>query len=144
MWKHKGRKSTTISGEPQRPRPPFGSLQSQPGADLSQQGPPGEPLSPPAGLSDTQFIDALLSADSYYRNNNNSSTPYNFDPDQAPFFAGLNSNSYTAGILNDLGLQVPKFPGNNWTPGFDKPVSNGLFGGEQKIPQRRSKCSCQK
>jgi len=66
----------------------------------------------PAGMTDTQFIQALIAAAGSYQNN----LPY------APFPLGdaYNSNSYTAGVIIKAGGTPPALPGIQ--PGYGHPI----------------------
>ncbi|MDQ6799857.1 MAG: hypothetical protein M3041_03370, partial [Acidobacteriota bacterium] len=94
----------------------FGTLQfrpNYPGDDPSRSS-TLTGVSCPAGMSDTDFINRLISAAGRYRNN----LPY--DPEPWPRDWYYNSNSFTSGVIRAAGgtppvLSVP-------VPGYDKPV----------------------
>jgi RHS repeat-associated protein len=68
-------------------------------------------VNPPSGMTDRQFINALISAALSYNDN------------QSYFgFLGLgyNSNSYVSGILTATGATLPIFP--VWLPGYNTPI----------------------
>ena len=69
----------------------------------------------PDGMSDTDFINAILNAYNSYENN----APYN------PYFPNgrdsANSNSFAAGLITSAGGQVPGAP--NIAPGRESPMS---------------------
>lgn len=76
----------------------------------------GTTVCPPKGMSDQQFIDALIKADSSYENWKN----HYF---ALPFFPGTyNSNGYISGLLNSVGLPGSKIVGGlpGWQPGGSK------------------------
>jgi hypothetical protein len=93
---------------------PFGDLHSYPNY-------PGDspsnlnnltPVPTPPGMTDTQFIQALINASNSYNN----SLPY------APFPQGgaYNSDSYASGIIDRAGGAPPNLPGLH--PGYDHPI----------------------
>ena len=63
---------------------------------------------------ENQVIEQLLRADAKYGDN----LQYNLLPSSTG--QGYNSNSYTAGILLQAGIQPPQLP--VWVPGFDRPI----------------------
>jgi len=97
---------------------PFGNLygtQNYPGDDTK---PMRVRVSPPCGMTDTQFINALLAAFRSYRNN----LPYNLFPSAA---AGTyNSNSLVAGVLAAAGRKPPtlSLAPVFQAPGYDRPI----------------------
>lgn len=74
-------------------------------------------ITPPAGMSDDDFIIALFFADSRYGDN----LPYNL----FPTFGKYNSNSYASGLLRSIIGAMPPQPPN--TPGFTNPVPQHHF-----------------
>ena len=68
----------------------------------------------PSGMTDTQFIKALMNAANAYQNNR----PYYPVPD--PFGIFYNSNSYTAGVIIHAGGVPPALPGSQ--PGYGNPL----------------------
>jgi hypothetical protein len=76
------------------------------------------PVPTPAGMTDTQFIQSLISANHSYQNN----LPYDPVPESLdPGF--YNSNSYTSGIILNAGGTPPTLPG--WIPGYHVPIPLG-------------------
>jgi len=73
----------------------------------------------PAGMTDTQFILALLSEFAAYRNN----LPYDFFPDKSVFGQTYNSNSFVSGLLIGAGAVPPNLPGLR--PGYGTPIPIG-------------------
>ncbi|MDP2922091.1 MAG: RHS repeat-associated core domain-containing protein [Candidatus Omnitrophota bacterium] len=68
----------------------------------------------PKRRSDSQLINDFLSSAGKYKDNlPYDPTPWSFDP----FY---NSNSYTSGIILDVGCLLPNLHG--WEPGADKPI----------------------
>jgi uncharacterized protein RhaS with RHS repeats len=66
----------------------------------------------PAGMTDTQFIQALISAAGSYQNN----LPYAL----LPVGAAYNSNSYVSGVILAAGGTPPTLPGVQ--PGYGHPI----------------------
>lgn len=83
---------------------------------------PLEPLAyPPA--QENALIQALLDRDRAYPDD----LPYACRPEENPGY--FNSNSYSHGLLNAVGLPVPRFP-ERWptlAPGWQTPVPRGKF-----------------
>ncbi|HHS97404.1 MAG TPA: hypothetical protein ENK08_05820 [Chloroflexi bacterium] len=76
-------------------------------------------VQPPAGMTDTDFILALLAADGRYGDN----LDYDFCP---PIQNGYNSNSYVSGLLRAVGATPPGLRGTRF-PGWNQPVPGGNF-----------------
>lgn len=95
---------------------PFGTLVSKPNY-------PGDSVchlesltkvTQPKGMTDTQFINALIAASNRYHNN------LLYDPFPDTFGFTYNSNSFVSGILNAVGVTPPVLPGI--APGYDRPI----------------------
>ena len=71
------------------------------------------------GKSEDAVISDLLAADAGYRDD----LAYGLIP--LPFGPGYNSNSYTPGLLQSVGLRPPAVRHN--VPGYNKPVPPSLF-----------------
>jgi len=84
--------------------------------NYAQNAPDSTPLrvavSPPCGMTDTQFISALLTAFASYGNN----LRYGVFP--SPSAGTYNSNSFVAGVLAAAGKRPPKL---SWAPFFSAP-----------------------
>lgn len=100
---------------------PFGNLQSSPNnpgdsPGICNQGPLHNlRLVPtPPGMTDTQFIRALIAESESYQND----LPYN--PFPYPGSGTYNSNSYTSGVIQAAGGTPPAMPGN--LPGYNVPL----------------------
>ena len=76
-------------------------------------------IDPPEGMSDDQFIGALLNNDANYSDR----LPYNSQW-PLPSTAGYNSNGYISGLLNSVGLQPQQPPR---TPGWGYRVPSEAF-----------------
>lgn len=74
------------------------------------------PVSPPEGMNDTQFINALINAD----NSCNNDIMYSLLPRVA---TGYNSNSYVSGVITNTGAITPRLPGSQ--PGYNRPLPLG-------------------
>jgi hypothetical protein len=123
---------STISGEPSPAYNPLSefpkqisTLNSTPNSDLSSC-PSAKVLIPtPKGMTDTQFIQALLAAAQSF---NNGTIPYAALPQNGG--PAHNSNSFAAGVLSQVGLNgsqlVSGLPG--WQPGAQYPVPARSFG----------------
>jgi RHS repeat-associated protein len=118
-----GGRVATLGGQPGSidagyswwPRP-FGDLYSAinfPGDDPSKLS-TLTPVSCPTGMTDTQFINALINASARYRNN----APYM--PLPTGWSAYYNSNSYVSGVIRAAGGTPPPLPVP--TPGYGKPL----------------------
>jgi RHS repeat-associated protein len=100
----------------------FGNLQSKPNFPGDSPGSscnPGPlqnltPVGTPDGMTDTQFIQALINASQSYNNDQ----PY--DPFPDPFGIYYNSNSYTSGVIEKAGGTPPSLPGVQ--PGYGMPL----------------------
>ena len=68
----------------------------------------------PQGMTDTQFINALINAANSYQNN------LTYDPIPDPFGLYYNSNSYTSGVITNAGGTPPTLPGLQ--PGYGNPI----------------------
>ena len=68
----------------------------------------------PQGMSDTDFINALINSTQSYNND----FPYNPWPVQGG--VGYNSNSYVSGVITNAGGIPPKLPGKQ--PGYSVPL----------------------
>lgn len=68
----------------------------------------------PQGMTDTQFINALINAANSYQNNQT------YDPFPDPFGIYYNSNSYTSGVIIKAGGKPPTLPGSQ--PGYGNPI----------------------
>jgi uncharacterized protein RhaS with RHS repeats len=101
---------------------PYGNLQSSPNNPGDSPGTacnPGPlknltPVPTPPGMTDTQFIQALINAANSYQNNQL------YDPFPDPWGFTYNSNSYTAGVITKAGGQPPALPGRQ--PGYGRPL----------------------
>jgi RHS repeat-associated protein len=136
-------KISTVSGQPERPCPDCGNLVSRPNSDLNSKILAKVTIEPPQeGLSDTDFIKAILRAEASYQND----LPYSPEPKASPsslfksglsgFFvsgSGYNSNSFARGILGAVGVGQPPNLGG-YAPGFNKPISlpTALVSGSSK------------
>ncbi|MDP2923832.1 MAG: hypothetical protein Q8O30_08985 [Candidatus Omnitrophota bacterium] len=72
-------------------------------------------ISDPKGRSDIQLFNDIFDSANKYKNNLN----------YGPLVLGdsYNSNSYTRGILEDVGIINPPLPDGLFYPGWTKPVS---------------------
>ena len=115
-----GQFGTTLGGQP------FGAAGNLPFRNLrgvqNQPGDDDKPMrvlvTPPCGMTDTQFIKALLATSRNYANN----LPYNLFPSAT---AGTyNSNSYVAGVLAAAGKTPPTLSLGPvfQVPGYDRPI----------------------
>ena len=101
---------------------PYGNLQSAPNYPGDSPGTACNPgplhnltrVATPRGMSDTQFINALITASQAYQNN----LPY--DPFPYPGSDRWNSNGYTSGVITAAGGTPPVLPGIQ--PGYNVPV----------------------
>jgi RHS repeat-associated protein len=66
----------------------------------------------PPGMTDSEFIKALISAANSYKDN----LPY----DTSPAGRWYNSNSYTSGVVKAAGATPPSLPGSH--PGYNHPI----------------------
>jgi hypothetical protein len=93
----------------------FGALQGVP--NYSGDDPCGlndkTEVKTPDGMSDTDFINALLAAANKYKDN----LPYSPNPSE---YSGYNSNGYVSGIISAAGGIAPNLPGSQ--PGYNKPI----------------------
>lgn len=121
---------STISGEPSPSYNPLidggiSTLDYQPNADLCSKASAKILIPTPKGMTDTQFINALLAAAQAFQSGT-------LDYAGIPSASGgtYNSNSFAAGVLNQVGLNGPnligKLPG--WHPGSTDPVPASSFG----------------
>jgi uncharacterized protein RhaS with RHS repeats len=67
----------------------------------------------PDGMTDTQFISQLINSAASYKNN----AQYNLTPAEQ---GGYNSNSFTSGLFNAVGVTPPAI--NYVAPGYSKPL----------------------
>lgn len=71
-------------------------------------------VDPPAGMTDTEFINALISTFNSYDNS------LWYDPFPDPWGFTYNSNSFVSGLLDAVGAEVPDLPGLR--PGYSRPI----------------------
>lgn len=102
------------------------NLISDPNADIAYSNNDGNNfiiIPTPSGMTDTEFINAILTAQSKYDNSN--PLPYA----ALPAGGNYNSNSFIAGLLNILGMNgtalVQSLPGTQ--PGAGHPVPIARF-----------------
>jgi RHS repeat-associated protein len=99
---------------------PYGNLVSAPNypGDAPTKNPLRIPLQPPCGMTDTQFIIALIKAAASYKN----SLPYH--PLPTPTSPTFNSDSYVAGVLRAAGARPPSLNAGGMfqAPGYHKPI----------------------
>jgi len=79
------------------------------------------PVNLPAGISENQYIENLLSAHNNYKNNDN----VNYSPIPVKSSSSYNSNSYVSGLLNATGGTISTTPPS--APGYTKPLSSSYF-----------------
>jgi RHS repeat-associated protein len=102
----------------------WGNLQSSPDnpgdspGTLCKPGPLQNltPVPTPPGMTDTQFINALINAANAYNNDE----PYDPFPDPFDVDRDYNSNSYTSGVIEKAGGIPPNLPG--FVPGYNQPL----------------------
>jgi RHS repeat-associated protein len=95
---------------------PLGNLHSTPNypSDAPANLPNLTRIEKPPGMTDTQFIQSLISAANSYQNN----APYNMFPSASG--GDYNSNSFVAGVIGATGAIAPALSGA--MPGYDKPL----------------------
>jgi RHS repeat-associated protein len=71
------------------------------------------PVQTPTGMTDAQFINALINSAGTYGDYE----PYNPTPMVGP---GYNSNSYVSGVIDSTGAIAPNLP--VWAPGYSEPL----------------------
>jgi RHS repeat-associated protein len=106
----------TLGGEPTGKFPNLGNLAGKPNYDGDK---PCKlknlrRVPTPPGMTDSQFIQALINAANSYQNN----LPYAGTP--FPGSAYYNSNGYVSGVLQAAGGTPPSLPGIQ--PGYDQPI----------------------
>lgn len=127
-----GTMSATLGGQPFRgvALSPFGTLGSVPNfpGDSATYGPSRVKVPAPCGMSDTEFINALIRAAADYRGN------LRYFPIPGSATNSYNSNSYVAGILRATGARVPdlQLGARFQAPGMERPIPLG----------NNSDCSC--
>jgi hypothetical protein len=114
----------TVSGQPlnENCNPICGNLTSKPNTDLDSEVLGKVTIEPPKeSLSDTEFINLILKAESLYKNE----LKYAGIPELS--FGGYNSNSFVRGILGSVGIQqltnLRGFAPDIQAFGFNKPIS---------------------
>ena len=123
------RRFATIGAGPARPGPTGDILVSDVNraTDVDLSNKVEEVVLDLGGRSEDMIIDQLFAADSNYQD----SLEYDLFPaqegEQNIFVAddGFNSNSYAAGLLLAVGIDLPGLQSN--VPGFDKPVPDSEF-----------------
>jgi hypothetical protein len=84
------------------------------------------------GRDENEVISALFEAEKAYEGKLDYDTAANPPGDRTVFLAddGYNSNSFTAGVLEAVGLEVPELKSR--VPGYDKPIPEEQFKHQQE------------